>query len=67
MGATTLGGSPVIKNWMSYEEEAGLGRHLELAEVADVTDMYRGIATLLLLDSNLDPTHHGVNAETVRL
>jgi hypothetical protein len=65
--AYTLGGYPVIKKWLSYREEAVLGRRLRLDEVEHVTAMTRRIAALLLLEPQLDATYDAVKADTTAL
>ena len=56
----TLGGYQVIKKWLSYREKPLLGRGLKLEEVAEVQNMARRIAALLLLRSALDANYQAV-------
>ncbi len=60
----TLGGYQVLKKWLSYREQALLGRGLTLAEVTEVRDMARRIAALLLLQPALDANYQAVKAAT---
>ncbi|HEX5272968.1 MAG TPA: type ISP restriction/modification enzyme [Gemmataceae bacterium] len=60
--AYTLGGYQVMKKWLSYREKALLGRGLTLEEVAEVTNMARRIAALLLLRPALDASYRAVKA-----
>jgi hypothetical protein len=53
----TLGGYQVLKKWLSYREEAILGRPLTVDEVSYVTQMVRRIAALVLLGPELDANY----------
>jgi hypothetical protein len=50
----TLGGYQVLKKWLSYREEALLGRALHPEEAAWFAQVVRRIAAILLLGSALD-------------
>ncbi len=58
--AYTLGGYQVLKKWLSYREQALLGRGLTLAEVTEVRDRARRITALLLLQPALDANYQAV-------
>jgi len=49
-----LGGYQVVKKWLSYREQAILGRPLRPEEIHEVTNMVRRIAAILLLTPILD-------------
>jgi hypothetical protein len=49
-----IGGSQVIKKWLSYRDFSVLGRSLEPSEATRVTDMARRLATIRLLEPRLD-------------
>ena len=49
-----IGGYLVIKKWLSYREEAILGRPLTSAEAREVTAMVRRLSALILLSDQLD-------------
>ncbi|HZG54541.1 MAG TPA: type ISP restriction/modification enzyme, partial [Pyrinomonadaceae bacterium] len=55
-----IGGYQVVKKWLSYREREVLGRDLTLAESAEVRDMLRRIAALLLLEPALDANYANV-------
>ena len=57
-----LGGYQVLKKWLSYREEALLGRTVTLDEVDYVTQVCRRIAALLLLGPGLDANYAAVKA-----
>ena len=59
----TIGGYQVIKKWLSYREEAVLGRSLRLEEVLEVTNIARRIAAILLLEPQLDANYQAVKAD----
>ena len=59
----TIGGYQVMKKWLSYREQALLGRALTLDEVREVTNMARRIAAILLLEPALDANYRAVKAE----
>jgi hypothetical protein len=62
----TIGGYQVIKKWLSYREQAVLGRALTLDEAARVVPaMVRRIAALLLLGPALDANYRSVTAATM--
>jgi type I restriction-modification system DNA methylase subunit len=56
----TIGGYQVIKKWLSYREQELLGRALKQEEVMEVTQMARRIATILLLEPELDANYESV-------
>lgn len=55
--AYTLGGYQVLKKWLSYREQALLGRPLTHDEVAHFANTARRVAALLLLEPELDTTY----------
>ena len=59
----TIGGYQVLKKWLSYREQALLGRGLTIAEAREVTDIVRRIAAILLLGPALDASYRAVAAE----
>jgi len=61
----TLGGYQVLKKWLSYREQALLGRPLALDEVKAFTANARRIAALLALLDRLDANYEVVSANTV--
>jgi hypothetical protein len=56
----TMGGYQVIKKWLSYREEAILGRSLYTSEAREVRDIARRVAALLLLEPLLDENYEAV-------
>ena len=60
----TIGGYQVIKKWLSYREEALLGRALSSEEARQVTDMVRRIAVLRLMEPTLDRNYEAIKAAT---
>jgi hypothetical protein len=56
----TIGGYQVIKKWLSYREQALLGRTLSTDEACEVTHMARRIAAIVLLYSALDTNYEEV-------
>lgn len=61
----TLGGYQVIKKWLSYRENAVLGRSLNPDEVIYVSEMVRRIAAILLLGPALDANYADCKAAGV--
>ena len=61
----TLGGYPVLKKWLSYREEAVLGRPLRPEEAREFTGIARRIASLLWLGADLDASYRTIIAKTV--
>jgi hypothetical protein len=61
----TLGGYQVIKKWLSYREQALLGRALTTDEAREVTHMARRIAAIVLLTLALDANYLAVKQATV--
>jgi len=59
-----IGGYQVIKKWLSYREKRVLGRGLKLEEAEYVTEMVRRIATLILLQPDLDTNYEAVKSDT---
>jgi hypothetical protein len=53
----TIGGYQVMKKWLSYREDALLGRALTPDEAREVTHMARRLAALLLLAPALDANY----------
>jgi type I restriction-modification system DNA methylase subunit len=60
----TIGGYQVIKKWLSYREQALLGRPLNQGEVIEVTQMARRITAILLLEPELDANYQAVKQST---
>ena len=60
----TLGGYQVLKKWLSYREQALLGRPLTVEEVTYFRDVIRRITALLLLGSTLDTNYAATKANT---
>ena len=58
----TLGGYQVLKKWLSYREQALLGRPLAVDEVTYLRDVIRRIASLLLLGPELNANYAAVKA-----
>jgi hypothetical protein len=58
----TLGGYQVLKKWLSYREQALLGRPLTVDEVGYVRDVVRRIAAMILLGPELDANYRRVKA-----
>jgi len=56
----TIGGYQVMKKWLSYREQALLGRALTTEEVREVTNMARRIAAIILLESQLNENYRQV-------
>lgn len=52
-----IGGYLVIKKWLSYREEAILGRPLTKDEARDVTAMVRRLTALVLMSDRLDANY----------
>jgi len=52
-----IGGYLVIKKWLSYREEAILGRALTKDEAREVTAMVRRLTALILLSDDLDANY----------
>ena len=50
-----LGGYQVLKKWLSYREQAILGRPLKPEEVQHFTDTTRRIAGILMLTNGAHP------------
>ena len=61
----TLGGYQVIKKWLSYREHDVLGRALKPDEVANVSEMVRRIAAVLLMGRDLDDNYAASKASAV--
>ena len=53
----TLGGYPVLKKWLSYREEAVLGRALRPEEAREFTGIARRIEALLRLGAELNAAY----------
>ena len=64
MWGYTLGGYQVLKKWLSYREQALLGRPLTVEEVTYFTQTIRRIAALLLLGPQLNENYERVKANT---
>jgi predicted helicase len=60
----TLGGYQVMKKWLSYREQALLGRALTTDEAREVTHMARRIAAIVLLSPALDTNYLAVKQAT---
>jgi hypothetical protein len=52
-----IGGYQVIKKWLSYREEAILGRPLSKDEARELTAMVRRLTALILLSDELDANY----------
>jgi hypothetical protein len=55
-----IGGYQVIKKWLSYREEAVLGRALTRDEAREVTAMVRRLASIVLMGDELDANYTAV-------
>jgi len=64
VGEYTLGGYQVLKERLSYREEALLGRPLSVDEVAYATQVVRRIAVLVLMGPELDANYERVKGAT---
>jgi hypothetical protein len=60
----TIGGYQVIKKWLSYRKKPLLGRSLKPEEVREVRDMARRIASILLLEPELNGNYEAVKQAT---
>jgi hypothetical protein len=60
----TLGGDPVIKQWLSYREMRVLGRPLRPDEVRYVTEVVNRIAAILLLGPAVDANYAATKRAT---
>jgi hypothetical protein len=60
----TIGGYQVLKKWLSYREHGLLGRPLMTDEVREVTHIGRRLASLILLQPELDANYQRVKAAT---
>lgn len=60
----TIGGYQVIKKWLSYRDQRVLGRALTMDEIMEVTAMARRLATLVLMQTQLDDNYQTVVAAT---
>jgi len=49
-----IGGYQVVKKWLSYREEAVLGRALSKEEAREVTSIVRKLAAIVLMSDELD-------------
>lgn len=58
----TIGGYLVLKKWLSYREQAVLGRDLTKDEAREFMNIVRRIAALLLLEPSLDANYAAVKA-----
>ena len=61
-----IGGYQVVKKWLSYREKRVLGRGLRVEEAEYVTEMVRRIASLILLQGELDANYKSVKDNTWR-
>lgn len=52
-----IGGYPVIKKWLSYRDEAVLGRAITKDEAREVAAMVRRITSIVLLSKDLDASY----------
>jgi hypothetical protein len=59
-----IGGYQVIKKWLSYREGKLLGRALTVEEARYVRDVARRLATICLLQPQLDASYAAVKANT---
>jgi hypothetical protein len=62
-----IGGYQVMKKWLSYREQALLGRPLTPDEAREVTHMVRRLAALLLLAPALDANYAATKASATPL
>jgi hypothetical protein len=53
----------VLKKWLSYREDALLGRPLSIDEVDYFSQVVRRIAALLLLGPQLDANYAAIKAD----
>ncbi len=60
----TLGGYQVLKKWLSYREEAVLGRRVNAGEARTFTQIARRIAAIILLEARLDASYGRCASET---
>ncbi|TGE20117.1 type ISP restriction/modification enzyme [Hymenobacter elongatus] len=56
--ATTLGGYPVLKKWLSYRAAPVLGRDLTMDEVQEFMRLVRRLAALLALSPSLNAAYN---------
>ncbi len=63
----TIGGYQALKKWLSYREEALLGRSLHVEEAREFTAIVRRIAALRLLEPALDANYARVTHDTAPL
>ena len=56
----SIGGYQVFKKWLSYREQAVLGRPLTLAEAHEATSIVRRLAAIVLLQKKLDENYVAV-------
>jgi hypothetical protein len=61
----TIGGYQVIKKWLSYREQALLGRALSADEAREVTHIARRIAAILLLYPALDANYLAIKQTAI--
>lgn len=59
-----IGGSQVIKKWLSYRERDLLGRPLTLEEAREVTHMACRLAAIVLIEPALNVNYQAVNQST---
>jgi hypothetical protein len=52
----------VLKKWLSYREEALMGREITKDEAREFTHIVRRIAAMLLMEPALDRNYVGVKA-----
>ena len=64
--ATTLGGYPVLKKWLSYRAAPELARDLLLSEVQEFARLVRRLAALLALAPALDTAYAASQAPAER-
>ncbi len=62
--AYIIGGYQVIKKWLSYREQALLGRALTADQAREVMQIARRIAAILLLEPALDANYLAVKQAT---
>ena len=62
----TIGGYQVIKKWLSYRELSLLKRALTLDEVREVSNIARRIASILLMEPELDANYERVSGSGVK-
>lgn len=63
----SIAGYQVLKKWLSYREQSVLGRHLDIDEAREFTQMARRIAALLSMSEILEGNYKKIVAEAIPL